>query len=547
MIARTLYYTLVLAVGLLCATTATNAATVIPSGATTGAGLTNRTNVLILLADDLGWGDVGYNGGRARTPNLDAMAVSSHAMVLNAMIGQPLCSPSRAILLSGQYPDRNCVSGVFIHETYKPTYNMRTVAMDARAVGYRTAFFGKWHLGPVEKNMIESRGFDTWTGAEGNVATYDARCFCDEFFCQNLSGQKCLSSSSKCYKLDSETCTAFETKNCSLGHFTRKRYLQTLDEKNRQCDMMTFTGNGNLTLAQIPRHLVAAEFLVDRFKSFISTVSPSQPFLALVSFSEVHIPYIGDPEGKRNASLYHGHAFNSKINNYVTCIENIDRAIGKFQALLQRYGRSENTLIWFLSDNGPVDPKREGVDGSTGGLRGYKASLFEGGVRTPALIYWPAKIKSKSAIQTVTSLVDIRPTVRDILREEGDQSAGRTIPEEALLDGESLLPMIASPATWQRTRDLVICAPRRPGTPRGNICMQFAVYQGAYKAITRRGQQPGGKEPNFLFNLASDRAESTNLVKSENAIYRRMVLAGRPVVASILQSFRENRCMRTQE
>jgi len=318
---------------------------------------------------------------------------------------------------------------------------------------------------------------------------------------------------------------------------TRSEFLHS-EGAERDCDMMRLTGNGSIAFAQIPRKRIAADFVADEFGSFLSTVSPQQPFFAWIAFTEVHAPFIADPEGKLNASAFHRHQFNSNINDYVTCIENIDRAIGKVQGLLRRYGRLENTLIWFLSDNGPLQPGRI-KSGSTGGLRGFKKTLFEGGVRTPALLFWPAKIQSNYRIDNVTCLADVRSTIRDILQSENTSAV---IPVENVLDGESLLPMIESPATWKRNKDLVICSPLDRTTPRSQICRKYAVYRGHHKAIMTRGRELVRSAHNLLFDLKVDSGEQRDLVKSKVDVYRDLVSSGKSAVASILGSFRDNHC-----
>ena len=194
-------------------------------------------------------------------------------------------------------------------------------------------------------------------------------------------------------------------------------------------------------------------------------------------------------------------------------------------------------MIWFLSDNGPPAPDFGGA-GSTGGLRGFKTTVFEGGVRTPGIVYWPRKIIMNAIVaDKVTSLVDIRPTIRQLLQVESAISFS----DESLLDGVSLLSLIESPDTWNRNKDLLICHPSMKKSDR--ICPHYALYRNGYKAIVTRGKASQlTTMPNALFDLRNDRSERKNRIRLEPSLYLELADAGQVLMGSILDSFRENRC-----
>lgn len=134
-----------------------------------------KTNFVIVVADDMGYGDVAYNGGVARTPVLDAMA--SSGILLQSMHSSFMCAPSRAMIMTGLHPERSCVSG--FQTTFRVPSDMTTLGNDAQGAGYRTSFFGKFHLTTINNNELSTRfGFDTWTASQGNLVAFNSSCFC---------------------------------------------------------------------------------------------------------------------------------------------------------------------------------------------------------------------------------------------------------------------------------------------------------------------------------------------------------------------------------
>ncbi len=312
-----------------------------------------KPNIILVMSDDQGWGDVGYHGHPyLKTPNLDA-AASSGLRLDSFYAAAPSCSPTRASVLTGRHPNR---MGVFSWgRSIRPQET--TLAELLKANGYATGHFGKWHLGSVNAGSPVSpgaMGFDRWVSAPN-------------FFDLNpiLSDQ---------------------------GHEIR------------------FSGEGSLVVAELATQWIQSQ------------VAANQPFFAVVWFGSPHLPHRAAPE---LAALYPDRP--RREREYYGEITGIDLAFGRLRNELAALGVRENTVLWFCSDNGAA-----GFVGNSGDARGAKHSLYEGGLRVPALIEWPAGIHPQASTVRCGT-VDILPTILDI--------AGVGSPER-VLDGISLLPLI---------------------------------------------------------------------------------------------------------
>lgn len=311
-------------------------------------------NFIIIMTDDQGYGDVGYMGNDdIKTPNLDDLAQTG--LRLDRFYTAPVCSPTRASVLTGRYPTR---SGVFSwgHALRPQEQSMAKVLRNA---GYQTGFFGKWHLGSVRANGLTSpsvHGFDTWYAAPN--------------FYEN---------------------DPWMSKNG-----------EPVQLKGESSDV---TVN------------VALEYIEDAIKD-------DAPFLVFIWLGSPHLPHEAKEELK---GLYPDQPDNMK--NYFGEISGIDMAVGKLRNRLKALNISEETLLWFSSDNGGKFP-----EGNNGDLRGQKGTLWEGGIRVPALIEWPGTIEHNIS-SVPTSTVDIFPTLLELAGLES------TEPEHPI-DGISLTPLL---------------------------------------------------------------------------------------------------------
>lgn len=313
-----------------------------------------KPNIVLCMADDQGWGDMGYNGHPIlKTPNFDKMA--KEALRFDRFYAAaPVCSPTRGSVMTGRHPNRfGC---------FKWGYSLRpqeiTIAEALKKAGYTTGHFGKWHLGSVRKGSPVNpgqSGFDEWLSAPN-------------FF----DNDPILSRQGK----------AIQTKG--------------------ESSMVT----------------------VDAAIDFIRKHKDADtPFFAVVWFGSPHNPHVAIEQDR---ALYADHK--KKLPDFYGEITGMDRAFGKLRAELNSQGIKDNTILWYCSDNGGLPNL-----GSTGG-RGNKSKVYEGGLRVPAILEWPQRIK-KPRITNVPSVTsDIYPTLLDI--------AGIKIKNQPPLDGISLNTLI---------------------------------------------------------------------------------------------------------
>lgn len=312
-------------------------------------------NIILVMSDDQGWGDVGYNGHPVlKTPNLDAAAAAGLRFDF-FYAAAPSCSPTRASVLTGRHPNR---MGVFSWgHSIRP--QEITLAEILRQHGYVTGHFGKWHLGSVRADSPVNpgkNGFDRWFSAPN-------------YFDNN----PVMSDEGHEVKIDGESSEiAVEA---------------------------------------------ALEWIEDR-------AAGEAPIFAVIWFGSPHYPHRAAPEDR---ALYEDQP--RKQREFLGEVTGIDRAFGRLRDGIREFGVQEQTLLWYTSDNGAL-PKV----GSSGGYRGGKHSVFEGGLRVPALIEWPAMIPEPRATGIRCSTVDILPTVLDIVGADETQ-----LP---ILDGISLLPVL---------------------------------------------------------------------------------------------------------
>ncbi|TDJ72661.1 MAG: N-acetylgalactosamine 6-sulfate sulfatase [Planctomycetota bacterium] len=427
-----------------------------------------RPNVVLLMADDLGWGDVGFNGNDViQTPHLDAMAAAGLRFE-RFYAGAPVCSPTRGSVLTGRHPYRYGIHNANVG--HLPT-GERGLAELLRGRGYRTGHFGKWHLGTLTETEADSnrggpkgakhyappweRGFDVSFSTEAKVPTFDP---------MRKPGQ------------ESGSDEPYGTAYWETGGVRATENLAGDDSR----------------------------VIMDRVVPFVEdAVRRGVPFFAVVWFHAPHRPVIAGPAQRERYSAYA-----TPEQHYYGCITALDEQVGRLRATLRSLGVAEDTLLWFCSDNGP----ELNGPGSTGGLRGRKRSLHEGGIRVPAVLEWPARVApgAVTAFPAVTS--DILPT---ILAELGLAPAG-----DRPLDGISLSALLRG-ETRERSAPIAFQS--------GG---QEALIEGRYKLMRARG--PG---PWQLYDLELDRGETRNLAGEKPELVERL--------ASILEAWRRS-CERSE-
>ncbi len=363
-------------------------------------------NVILCMADDLGWGCVGYNGNEViRTPSLDEIARDG-VRFDRFYSAAPVCSPTRASCLTGRHPYR---TGVFGANTGILRPEEVTLAEVLKDQGYRTGHFGKWHLG-----TLTTEGKDSNRGGEKRPQLFNPP--------WQHGFDVCFSTEAKVPTCDPmKLPEAFPVKGAS------KRFgWPRLKEGEAWRPYGTFYWNEKGEKVVDGLEGDDSELIVDRALEFIeAAVQEEQPFLTVIWFHAPHLPCVATEE---YAAQYEGHGF--EMQQYAGCITALDAQVGRLRAELRRLEVEQDTMLWFCSDNGP----ERGTPGTTGGFRERKRSLHDGGVRVPGLLLWPARgFQGVVTEPVVTS--DYLPTVLDAL--------GFELPEGApSLDGVSILPLL---------------------------------------------------------------------------------------------------------
>ena len=393
----------------------------------------SKPNVIILLADDLGWADLGYQGSKdIRSPHIDKLAKNGIRFT-DGHVSASVCSPSRAGLMTGRYQQR------FGHEANSPPpsdgMDLKQVTMADRLkkLGYRTGLIGKWHLGNSDEFYPARRGFDYFYGLRSGSRSYFYHAKKDD----KPGNPKAIEENGKQVGFDGYLTDVFGQKA-----------IDFIDAKD------------------------------------------DEPFFLFHSFTAPHGPMHATEEDKQLFASIE----NPKRRTYAAMIWSMDRAIGQLVDSLKASGEFENTLIWFLSDNG----------GATGNasinlpLAGHKGIKFEGGTRVPFFAHWPKRFKKPKIFDSMTISLDIMAT----------SLAAAGAKEESLknLDGVNLLPFIEG---------------KKDGHPHQHLFWHklwfSAMRDGPWKLIY---VQDYGYA---LYNLGKDLAESKNLIKTEGKRAGKMI------------------------
>jgi arylsulfatase A-like enzyme len=408
---------------------------------------TEKPNVILCMTDDQGWGDTGYNGHPVlRTPNLDAM-VQAGLRFDRFYSGAPVCSPTRGSAITGRHPYRYGI-------TYANKGHMRpeeiTLAEALKTQGYATGHFGKWHLGTLTKTEKDSN-----RGGPGREVDYSPPW--DNGF------DVCFSTEAK-----------VPTWEPMLQPGTDEPYGTAY-----------WTGPGRKAAENLAGD--DSRVIMDRAIPFIrSAVQAKNPFLAVVWFHTPHEPVRGGPEFLK---MYPNCPKDEQ--HYYAAITAMDLQMARLRKELRDLGIADNTMLWFCSDNGP---EHKTGPGSAGSLRGRKRDLFEGGVRVPGILEWPARVKPGRTTDLPCSTSDYFPTVLDVL---GFKMQGQPEP----IDGVSLMPLIEGRMT------------ERPVPIAFESGNQVSLTDNRYKIIST----DGGKTY-MLFDLVENPGETKDLAAEKPEI-----------------------------
>jgi arylsulfatase A-like enzyme len=346
-------------------------------------------NIIIIFTDDQGYEDIGCFGSPLiETPNLDRMAKEGMRFT-GFYSASPVCSPSRAALLTGCYPTRVGVKGVFWpHNDFGLNPEEVTLAEVLKEKGYATACVGKWHLGHLPQFLPTAQGFDSYYGVP---------------YSNDMN-------------VDPEMAIA---EDCVFREGMTEERMRTEDPPKNKVPLMR-----NEEVIEYP---VDQSTLTQRYtKEALGFIRDhkEEPFFLYLPHTLPHVPLAAseDFRGKSMRGLYGD------------TIEEIDWSTGQILATLKELGIDENTLVIYTSDNGPWDlPNGQG--GSAYPLRGFKFSTYEGGMRVPCIMRWPGKIPAGTTCDEVVGTIDLMPTIAKL--------TGAELPADRTLDGHDVWPLLA--------------------------------------------------------------------------------------------------------
>lgn len=389
----------------------------------------SRPNIVLVMADDMGWGETSYNRHPVlKTPHLDALAASGLRFD-RFYAGAPNCSPTRATVMTGRTNDRGGVQ----NHGFALRRQEKVLPRALRDAGYVTGHFGKWHLngysGPgapilaTDDHNPGEFGFDEWLSV--------------------------------------------------TNFFDRDPIL------SRKGKIEEFKGDSS--------EIIVGEAL----KFMAKNRSGGKPLFAVVWYGSPHSPYIASAADKQALG-----GLNEPSQNHYGELVALDRSVGTLRKGLRELGIADNTLLWFCSDNGGLpDVKPDTV----GGLRGFKGSVYEGGLRVPCVIEWPAVIKTARITQYPAGTMDIFPTIADILG----------LPASVMLkpvDGSSIKPLLTAEVP-QRSKPIGFRHTNRA-----------ALVDNWHKIVWPKV----GTDTFELYDLKADPKEARNLVTEQPEVARRM-------------------------
>lgn len=450
-----------------------------------------RPNIIYILADDLGYGEVGaYGQKKIETPNIDALAKNG-MLFTQHYTSAPVCAPARCMLLTGKHSGHAYIRGNDEWGSRGKVWDYRAMAKDSvlegqiplpdgtvtfakklQESGYKTSVYGKWGLGAPHTNSIPTKmGFD-------------------EFFGYNCQRQAHTYYPLHLYKNENRV----HLNNDTIAPHTR--LAKDADPYN----MESYT---DFTLNEYSPDLIFKEMssFVDRNKNnpffiYWATPIPHVSLQAPERWVDYYVKKFGDEEPYTGNKGYLPNRYPHAA--YAAMISYLDENIGKLVQQLQDEGIYENTLIIFTSDNGPT--YNGGVDteffGSAEPFRGDagrgKGYVYEGGIRVPMIASWPGKIKSGSKTDHISAHYDMFATLADLVGFEDNAS-----------DGVSFLPTLLEEGKQGEHEFLYWEFPETGG--------QVAIRMGDWKVLRRDLKKPKKKPTLELYNLKTDPQESTNV------------------------------------
>ncbi|MBT8314726.1 MAG: arylsulfatase, partial [Maribacter sp.] len=383
-----------------------------------------RPNVIIIITDDQGYGDLGYTGNpHVKTPNIDAFAAES--VRFNNFYVSPVCAPTRASLMTGRYSLRTG-----IRDTYNGgaimAPNEVTIAEMLKQADYRTGIFGKWHLGDNSPSRPIDQGFDEslihLSGGMGQVGDFTTYFQGDRSYFDPILWHNGKQESHKGYCSD----------------IFAESAIEFIENNHHQPFFCYLSFNAPHTPLQVP----------DKYYQQYKDIDPS------AGFEDDSRPFVEMSEKDKEDA-----------RKVYAMVSNIDDNIGRLLQKLDDLKLADNTLVVFMTDNGPQQTRY------VAGMRGRKGSVFRGGVRVPFYLRYPNKWRGNLDIETSSAHIDVFPTLSELCNVK--------LPEERKIDGKNLAPLIEGEEIPWEDRPLFFYWTRRYP----ELYQNMALQSGSYKLV----------------------------------------------------------------
>lgn len=420
-------------------------------------------NVVVIFIDDMGYGDVGFNGATVpQTPNLDQMAAEGMKFT-DFYVGCAVCSGSRTSLMTGCHYQRLSMDAVLFPNSKRGLHpDEVTLADMLKQAGYRTACVGKWHLGHLHPCLPTDQGFDQYWGIpySNDMWIDPANKLADDI---QLSGGLSL-------------------EDLEAGHRVRN-----------QVPLMR---NDEIVEYPVDQATITKRYTEEAIR-FIEQ-SSDKPFFLYLPHTMVHRP------------LAVSKAFDNPDKALITnAIEEVDWSVGEILKSLRSAGEIENTLVIFTSDNGAAV-------GSSRPLRGKKASVYDGGIREPTLMWWPGEIPAGAVCSEVAASIDLMPTLAKL--------CGGKLPEKKI-DGKDIGSLMRGEENARSPHEAYILM-HGPGTVRSGKWKFYPWPEGKKGASKAdNADWTPSKAPVQLYDTVADIGETTNLAEAHPEVVQRLQAA----------------------
>ena len=420
-----------------------------------------KPNVVIIFIDDMGYGDVGFNGATGpKTPNLDNMA--EEGMIFSDFyVGCAVCSGSRTSLLTGAHYQRLSMNAVlFPQSTHGLHPQEQTIADMLKGNGYKTACVGKWHLGHLPPCLPTYQGFESYFGVP-------------------YSNDMWIDPANKL------------AKNLLLREGLTREEVESGHKKRNWVPLM----RGEEVIEYPANQKTLTKRYTEESVKFIQQ-NQDQPFFLYLPHTMVHLPLAvsKDFEGRTGKLIW-------------DAIEEVDWSVGEVLKTIKSLGIGQNTLVIFTSDNGAAV-------GSSLPLRAKKGSVYDGGIREPTVMWWPGKIPAGKTCREVTASIDLLPTLAKL---SGGKLSGVEI------DGKNIWPLMSG-KTGAKSPHKNYVLMHGPGTVRSGKWKFYPWQEGKGGKRHDKTRKPS-PEPVQLYDTLADIGETKNVASQYPEIVKRMQIA----------------------